>query len=124
MSKNDVKKYGDYVKEATETGTGAMDSNVNAMSASVVAYNKHKSKVTNMFNNVKSEDMEKLSTDFENFIKGLPENEKGASDMLRTLYSSEKIKVDIKNLETQKKSIEEQILSRMDELKKISNNLK
>ncbi len=122
MNKNEVKKYGDYIKEATEIGT---DSNVNAMSANVVAYNKHKSKVTNMFTNVKTaEDMEKLTTEFENFINSLPENEKGASDMLRTLYSSEKIKIDIKNLELQKKSIEEQILSRMDELKKMSNNLK
>lgn len=120
MKEKEVKKFADYIKEATDTTT---DANVNAMQNNTVAYNKYKSRVTSMFNGAKPEDMGKISESFENFINGLPEAEKGASDMLRALFSSEKIKLTIQGLQDQKKVIEDEINQRMKDLKQISDNL-
>lgn len=124
MGKNDVKKYGDFIKEATTDTNTNGDANVNALQNNVVVYNKYKNNITSMFNNAKAEDSQKISTNFENFINGLSETEKGASDMLRTLFSSEKIKLDIKGLEEQKVTIDQQIQQRMKDLKQMSDNLK
>lgn len=113
----DIKKFAEYIKEE-------IDTNVNVMKNNVDTYSKYKSKVTTFFSNAKAEDMEKIGADFDTFINSLPDNEKGASDMLRTLYSSEKIKFDIKSLETKKQEIDTQIQQRMKELQEISNNIK
>ncbi len=124
MKEKEVKKFADYIKEATETTTTTTtDANVNAMQSNTVAYNKYKSRVVSMFNGAKPEDVAKISESFENFINGLPEAEKGASDMLRALFSTEKIKLTIKGLEDQKKVIENEIAERMKDLKQISDNL-
>ena len=130
MGNKEVKKFNQFIKEATDT-TGstiatptATDTNITSMQNNVATYNKYKSRITSMFNGVKPEDMEKVSKDFENFINGLSDSEKGASDTLRTLFSSEKIKVDIKGLEAQKILIDQQIEQRMKDLKQISDNLR
>ena len=114
-----IKTFIDYIKEDT-TGDG----NIDALQNNTNAYNKYKSKIVGMFTNAKTEDMEKINKDFDTFIEGLPENEKGASDMIRALFSSEKIKLEIKNYEAQKIAIEEQIKQRMTSLEELSKNLK
>jgi hypothetical protein len=119
--KNTVLKYTDFLKEDATTDS---DSNSGALQANINTYNKYKSKITSMFSNATPEAGEKINKDFNTFIENLPEAEKGGSDMLRALFSSEKIKYDITGLENQKKVIEEQIQQRMDDLKKISANLK
>ena len=124
MGKNEVKKFKDFLKEDATVNGNTVDNNVGALQANVNTYNKYKSKITSMFSNAKPEDAEKINKDFDTFIQNLPEVEKGGSDMLRTLFSSEKIKYDITGLENQKKVIEQQIQQRMDDLKKLSANLK
>lgn len=116
-----VIKYKDYLKEEATT----LDSNVGAMQNNTQTYTKYQGKITSMFSNAKtSDDIAKVSKDFETFITSLPENEKGATDMLRALFSSEKIKVDINLLQNQKKEIEKQIQQRMKELQDMSAKLK
>ena len=114
-----IKNFTDYIKEEMSG-----DENISALQNNADVYNKYKSKVVGMFSNAKPDDMEKISKDFNTFIEGLPESEKGGSDMIRALFSSEKIKLEIKNYEAQKKSIEEQIQQRMKDLQEISNGLK
>ncbi len=128
MGKNEIKKFWDFIKEATDATTTATtpttDNNITSLQNNVAAYKKYSGRVIAMFNNAKAEDMEKIAKSFEDFIKSLPDTEKGASDMLRSLYASEKIKLDIKNFEDQKIVIDQQIQQRMKELKEITDNLK
>lgn len=112
-----IKNFKDYITEATNDNTDAIKFNA-------VVYNKYKTRVVSMFNNAKPEDIDKITESFENFINGLPENEKGSSDLLRTLFSSEKLKFDIKALQIKKTEIDEQIQQRMKDLKQISDNLR
>lgn len=122
--KNKVKKYSNYIKEATtNTSVTSTNTNTESLQNNTSIYKKYQSKVISMFNNAKPEDMEKISKNFENFINGLSDVEKGASDMLRTLFSSEKIKLNIKSLEADKIAIQKEIETRMSELKQITNNL-
>jgi hypothetical protein len=116
-----VKKYNQFIKEANEI---PLDNNLNAIKANTLVYNKYKTKVSTMFSNAKAEDIGKISTDFDKFILSLPEAEKGGSDMLRTLFSSEKMKFNIKGLEQQKKDIDIEIQNRIKELQNITNKLK
>lgn len=110
-------KFDDYVNEAEDVNKTSIQNNT-------VVYNKYKNNVISIFNNKKPEDADKINEEFEKFITGLPENEKGASDLLRTLFSSEKLKFDIKGLEIKKKEIDEQITQRMNDLRQISANIK
>ena len=114
----------DYVNEEVAPTTSTMDSNLSAIQNSNTAFTKYQGKITGMFANAKSTDMEKISKDFESFITSLPENEKGGSDMLRILFSSEKIKFDIKSLQQGKIDIDTQIQQRTKELQDISAKLK
>lgn len=120
--KNEVKKYSDYIKEAVGD-ENPVDANIQALQNNTATYKKYQNQVVSMFNNAKPEDMDKITKDFENFINGLSDAEKGASDMLRALFSSEKIKLAIKGLEEDKKVIDQEIQNRMKELKQITDNL-
>ena len=114
MSTNkEVKKFDAFINEDLEQTTDVMANTVNV-------YNKYKSKVVST---IDSEDLTKSEEDFSKFIDGLPDNEKEASDMLRSLFSSEAMKVKIEQLEKQKVQIEEQIASRIKELRDIQSNL-
>ena len=110
---NEVKKFDAFINEDLEQTT-------DAMANTVQVYNKYKSKVVST---IDSEDLAKSEEDFSKFIEGLPDNEKEASDMLRSLFSSEAMKVKIEQLEKQKVQIEEQIASRIKELRDIQSNL-
>jgi hypothetical protein len=110
---NEVKKFDAFINEDLEQTTDMMSNTVNV-------YNKYKSKVVS---SIDKEDLSKSEEDFNNFIASLPENEREASDMLRSLFSSEAMKIKIDGLEEQKKQIEEQIASRIKELKDIQSNL-
>jgi hypothetical protein len=113
--KNDkeVKKYVDFINEELEETTDMM-----ANTASV--YQKYRNKVVS---SIDKEDLSKSEDEFNDFISSLPENEREASDMLRSLFSSEAMKIKIDGLEEQKKQIEEQISARIKELKDIQSNL-
>ncbi len=119
---NKVKKYSDFLKEAADD-VSSNDANLKSLQNNTATYKKYQNKIVSMFSNAKSEDMEKINKDFENFINGLSDSEKGASDMLRALFSSEKIKMSIKGLEEQKKNIDLEIQERIKELKQITDNL-
>ncbi len=119
---NKVKKYSDFLKEAVDD-VSSNDANLKSLQNNTATYKKYQNKIVSMFSNAKSEDMEKINKDFENFINGLSDSEKGASDMLRALFSSEKIKMSIKGLEEQKKNIDLEIQERIKELKQITDNL-
>jgi septin family protein len=119
---NKVKKYSDFLKEAVDDAN-SNDANLKSLQNNTATYKKYQNNIISMFNNAKVEDMEKINKDFENFINGLSESEKGASDMLRALFSSEKIKMNIKGLEEQKKNIDLEIQERIKELKQITDNL-
>lgn len=119
---NKVLKFDEYftwrdsifnIDEAVTT-----DSNDESIKANMLTYNKYKTKIIAMFSD-KTKDATIISTDFDKFINNLPEPEKGASDLLRSLFQSEKIKLDISTLETKKKDIESQLNQRMTELKEI-----
>lgn len=110
---NEVKKFDVFINEDLEQTT-------DAMANTVEVYNKYKSRVLSSIN---KDDLAKTEEDFNNFIEGLPDNEKGASDMLRSLYSSEIIKVNIEKLQEDKVKIEEQIATRIKELRDIQSNL-
>ncbi len=137
-----VKKFVEFIKEANEGVPGAtstaptttqttntstaptQDPNTAAIQNSAGVYTKYKNRVMSMFNGATPETMPKISTDFENFINGLPEPEKAASAMLRSLFASEKMKIDIKSLEAQKQNIDAQLQQNMKDLKQIMDNLK
>lgn len=85
------------------------------------AYNKYKSRVKSF---IKEDDMEKSREDFEKFLANLPENEKSASDMLRSAYSVEQMILQIDKLQQNKKEIEQQILDRTKELNDLKNKIK
>lgn len=99
-----------------------VDTNTESIKNNMLTYNKYKSKIISMFTD-KTKDVNVITTDFDKFINNLPETEKGASDLLRSLFQSEKIKKDITNLETKKKDIETQLNQRMTELKEIMSRL-
>ena len=110
---NEVKKFDDFLNEELEQTTQAMANTANV-------YKKYKNRV---IAGIDKDDIEKTEEEFNTFIDGLPDNEKEASDMLRSLYSSEMIKVSIDKLQEDKKVIEEQINARIKELKDIQSNL-
>ena len=96
------------------------NTSVETMSNTTVVYNKYKGKVSTM---VKSEDLNKSAEEFDKFINGLNDQEKEASDLLRTAFNAEMIKAKIDLLEQNKKDIEEEIKNRMEELKSIQGSL-
>lgn len=113
--KNEVKKFNEFfLNEELEDTTQHMQDTSQA-------YAKYKNKV---MNSIDPEDIQGSQEKFEDFISKLPEDEKAASDMLRALFSSEMIKVSIEKLQNDKKKIEEQISTRMEELKTLQANLK
>ena len=112
---NDVKKFKEFLlnEELEETTKNMQDT--------AQVYSKYKNRVVNT---IDSEDIQGSQEKFEKFLDSLPDNERDASDMLRTLFSSEMLKYAIEKLENDKKKIEEQIQNRMDELKNMQSNLK
>lgn len=114
--KTNIKKFNDFKINEADTNKDILQNTANI-------YNKYKSKIVSMFSNIKEENLSKVSEDFEKFISSLPEAEKNASDLLRTLFSAEKMKYEIKSLETRKKDIDLQIQQRVKDLKQISDNL-
>jgi hypothetical protein len=113
ISKNEVKKFIQFINEDLEQTTDMMSNSVNV-------YKKYKNKVVSGIN---KEDIGKSEEDFNKFIESLPDNEREASDMLRSLFTSEAMKIKIESLEKQKIEIEEQISVRIKELKDIQSNL-
>jgi len=93
---------------------------VETMTDTTNVYNKYKSKVTSMVN---SEDLNASAENFDKFVSSLNDQEREASDLLRTLFNSEMIKAKIDLLEQNKKDIEEEIKNRMEELKAIQSTL-
>ncbi len=91
------------------------------MDNTVKAYNKYKSQVLGLIN---PKDMDDSQKKFDALITSLSEQDKGASDMLRSLYSSEAMKIAIDKLKEDKKKIEEQINIRLKELQEIQQKLK
>jgi hypothetical protein len=108
-----IKKYEAFLNEELEQTTDMMENTVKV-------YNKYKGRVVS---SIDKEDIQKSEEDFNNFIEGLPDEEKEASDMLRSLFASEVMKLKIDSLEEQKKQIEEQIAERIKELRDIQSNL-
>ena len=96
------------------------DQSVNTMKNTSEVYTKYKQKVTNMIN---SEDLNKSTEDFNNFIESLSEEEKTASDLLRSYFNSEMMRAKIEELEANRKAIEEEIAKRIEELKQMQSNL-
>ena len=111
MSK--IKKYNDYLNED-------FDQSVENMKSSSDVYNKYKNRVSTMIN---PESSEESSDEFEKFLETLPDDEKEASDLLRSLFNSEMMAVKIELLEKQKKDIEEELKQRIDDLKELQNRL-
>lgn len=103
------------------TQTTPVNNSMEQMKLTTTVYNKYKNRVVAMFTNVKEgSDVNKT---FQDFISALPDTEKEASDLLRTLFETEKIKYDIQNLETQKKTIQDQIDDRMKKLTDIKSEM-
>lgn len=96
------------------------EQSVDTMSNTTAVYNKYKGKVSTMVN---SEDLNKSAEEFDKFVNGLNDQEREASDLLRTGFNSEMIKAKIELLEQNKKDIEEEIKNRMEELKAIQGSL-
>lgn len=107
-----IKKFYDFISE---------DVNTDTMKKNISVYNRYKGRVSSM---VKKDDIEKSNEDFEKLISSLREDEKGATDLLRTLFSAEKLKVRIEKLNDDKKDIDEQIRMRQAELRDIQSKIK
>lgn len=114
----EVIKFETFINE--ELGDSQESQTVNMMANTADVYQKYKNKVVA---SVDKTDVQKSEEEFNKFIDGLPDNEKEASDMLRSLFSSEMMKVSIEKLQQDKKAIEEQISARIKELKDIQSNL-
>lgn len=108
-----IKNWNDYLKED-------LDQSLDSMKNTTNVYNKYKNRVVST---IDKENLDESSENFENFIDGLSDDEKEASDLLRSLFNSEMMKLKIENLEEQKKQIQEELNSRMKELKDIQSNL-
>ena len=109
----EIKNYSDYIKED-------LDTSVDKMKSASDTYNRYKSRVVSIVN---QDDLEKASEDFNSFIDSLNDDEKNASDLLRSLYSTEILSKKIENLEMKKQEIEEEIKLRSDELKEMQDKL-
>ena len=107
--------------DASPVNTTTVDTSTEQMKLTTTVYNKYKNRVVAMFTNVK--EGTDINKTFQDFISTLPDSEKEASDLLRTLFETEKIKYDIKNLETQKKTIQDQIDDRMKKLTDIKSEM-
>jgi septin family protein len=103
---NKIKKWNDYLNED-------FDQSLDNMKNTTAVYNKYKNRVVST---IDKENLDESSENFEKFIDGLPDNEKEASDLLRSLFNSE-------SLETQKQQIQEELQARIKELKDIQSNL-
>ena len=112
--KQEVIRFNNFINEELEQTIENMEGTTNA-------YTKYKAKVMSMAD---EKDINKSQEDFEAFIDSLPDEEKSATDMLRSLFSSEMMQISIKKLEDDKKRIEEQIKNRLEELKNIQSKLK
>ena len=93
---------------------------VDTMKNTTATYSKYKGRISTMVN---SEDLEKSSEDFENFIQRLPDAEKESADLLRSLFNSEMMKAKIEKLQVDKKAIEEELGARIKELQDMQSNL-
>jgi hypothetical protein len=89
---NKIKKWNDYLNED-------FDQSLDNMKNTTAVYNKYKNRVVST---IDKENLDESSENFEKFIDGLPDNEKEASDLLRSLFNSEMMKLKIESLETQK----------------------
>lgn len=96
------------------------DQSIDTMKNTTVVYNKYKNKVNTI---IQAEDLNKSAEDFNKFIESLSDEEREASDLLRSFFNSEMIKEKIELLEQNKQDIEEEIKSRIEELKAIQNSL-
>ena len=96
------------------------DQSIDTMKNTTVVYNKYKNKINTI---IQAEDLNKSAEDFNKFIESLSDEEKEASDLLRSYFNSEMIKEKIELLEQNKQDIEKEIKSRIEELKAIQNSL-
>ena len=117
---NNIKKFNDFKINEEVDGNSEFDVSVNTMKNTTDVYNKYKGKINSF---IKSEDLNKSSEDFNKFIENLNDEEAEASDLLRSLFNSEMLKEKIQLLEQNKKQIEEELKSRIEQLKQMQNNL-
>jgi hypothetical protein len=112
MERNKIKTYSEFINEDINTD----------ISNTTNAYNKYKSRVISIAND-KTKQSDVKDKNLSDFIAALPENEKGAGDLLRILYSSEKLRLSIEEMKLKKVEIEKEINLRTKELSDMKNKL-
>lgn len=112
MERNKIKTYSEFVNEDINTD----------ISGASTAYNKYKSRVISIANDKTKESAIK-DKNLSDFIAALPEAEKGAADLLRILYSSEKMRLSIEEMKLKKVELEKEIELRSKELNDLKTKL-
>lgn len=108
-----MKTFDEFINEELEP-------TIKVMQDTTAIYNKYKSKVKSF---IKTDDIQGSQATFTKFIESLKEDEKGASDMLRSYFSMELLVVKINQLKNDKVQIDKEIQERIKELNTIKSKL-